>query len=111
MEVLGIRAPRKAGHVRCGLDVQVQGQTARFGSVLPDWQGGIFGQLRLKLRREQSLERKPAAFQAISLYRNIPLATDVLVKLIASSSNTTEVLRVGGKVSPEGDVIVTVSRF
>lgn len=95
----------------CGLDVQVQDQTARFGSVLPDWQGGIFGQLRLKLRREQSLERKPAAFQAISLYRNIPLATDVLVKLLAISTNTTEVLRVRGKVSQEGDVIVTVSRF
>jgi len=110
-QMFGCETNSTASGAECGLDVQVQGQTARFGSVLPDWQGGIFGQLRLKLRREQSLERKPAAFQAISLYRNIPLATDVLVKLIASSSNTTEVLRVGGKVSPEGDVIVTVSRF
>lgn len=97
----------------CGPDIQVQDQSARFESVSPDWQGGVSGQLRLKLRREQSLERRPVDAQAISLSKELPLPTDVLVKLIAENAtgNATTVLHARGMVSKEGDIVVTASKF
>lgn len=51
--------------------------------------------------------------QAISLSKELPLPTDVLVKLIAENAtgNATTVLHARGMVSKEGDIVVTASKF